>query len=97
MGFWGNGHGGVEVGDEVCLFYGGQMSFVVREVAKNEGGAEGESSGSQYVLVGECYVDGWMVTLWGWVRRESLRWFEPKKWMDVDRRFLMVLMTGGQP
>ncbi|KAA8570017.1 hypothetical protein EYC84_002355 [Monilinia fructicola] len=59
-GFLGNGHGGVEVGDEVCLFYGGQTPFVVREVAKNEGGAEGESSGSQYVLVGECYVDGWM-------------------------------------
>ncbi|TGO29517.1 hypothetical protein BPAE_0014g00680 [Botrytis paeoniae] len=55
-GYLGMGQEGMEVGDEVCLFYGGQTPYIIREVAKGFN----QTSEHEYVLLGDCYVDGWM-------------------------------------
>lgn len=52
---------GVEVCDVVCLFYGGQTLYIVREVKEYQNRGSISTSGHEYALVGNCYVgvDGW--------------------------------------
>jgi hypothetical protein len=50
-----NGHVGLgpldaEIGDQICVFYGGQVLYVIRENEQKPG----------YTFIGECYVDGLM-------------------------------------
>ncbi|MCJ1411213.1 hypothetical protein MMC19_005301 [Ptychographa xylographoides] len=49
-GYMGMGPAGAQVGDRVCLFFGGQVLYVVRDL---------EDQG-WYRFVGECYVHGLM-------------------------------------
>ncbi|TGO69532.1 hypothetical protein BELL_0770g00030 [Botrytis elliptica] len=59
-GYLGMGQEGMEVGDEVCLFYGGETPYIVRRLTECQSKATNQTSGHEYVLVGDCYVDGWM-------------------------------------
>ncbi|KAF7885807.1 uncharacterized protein EAF02_004316 [Botrytis sinoallii] len=59
-GYLGMGQEGMEVGDEVCLFYGGETPYIVRRLTECQSKASNQASGHEYVLVGDCYVDGWM-------------------------------------
>ncbi|TEY70248.1 hypothetical protein BOTCAL_0108g00030 [Botryotinia calthae] len=59
-GYLGMGQEGMKVGDEVCLFYGGQTPYIIREVTDYQNKGLSEPLRHEYVLVGDCYVDGWM-------------------------------------
>jgi hypothetical protein len=52
-GYWGLGHHEVQAGDEIWLLDGGRMPFVLRPGAIS-------TSTSDYRLVGEAYVHGFM-------------------------------------
>ncbi|KAF5868158.1 putative ankyrin repeat and sam domain containing protein 6 protein [Botrytis fragariae] len=75
-GYSGMGQEGMEMGDEVCLFYGGQTPYIVREVKEYQNKGWNQTSGHEFVLVEDCYIDGWM-------DGEAMEMGEEKKFMPV--------------
>ncbi|KAK8006975.1 hypothetical protein PG989_000965 [Apiospora arundinis] len=56
-GLLGCGHLDTQPGDQVWIFRGGRVPFVVRP---RDDDANGEKKESDYTFVGECYVQGIM-------------------------------------
>ncbi|OAP60476.1 hypothetical protein AYL99_05478 [Fonsecaea erecta] len=58
-GYFGLGHMTVKSCDECCLFRGANVPFVIRRVSADNNGQE-DSIDTQYLLVGESYIQGVM-------------------------------------
>ncbi|EQB43487.1 hypothetical protein CGLO_17840 [Colletotrichum gloeosporioides Cg-14] len=59
-GFIGLGPPDIEVGDKICVFAGGKMPFIVRDVEDETQGGGTPETGTHFCLLGDAYVHGLM-------------------------------------
>lgn len=59
-GFIGLGPPDIEVGDKICVFAGGKMPFIVRDVEDEAQGGGTPETGTHFCLLGDAYVHGLM-------------------------------------